>query len=131
MRLPRAEFAPPNSTASSTDVIYRLVQRVPTNARSKQMPVPKQEQILLDSGQRAVNPCLTKVNGPSEAGPVTVNRTTPRPGRSCDALSLSYSVSAALVNWVVGSLHQSLGVPRAALLRVNDRPQAMRDRTAQ
>ena len=55
------------------------------------------------------------------------------PARTCDTLSLSYSVTAAHVNWVVRSLpshHQSLGVPRAALLRVAHRPQAMRDRTA-
>ena len=46
--------------------------------------VPKQEQILLDRGQRTVTPRSTKVNGPSEAGPVTVNRTPPRPGRCGD-----------------------------------------------
>ena len=36
-RRPRAEFAPPNRTASSTDVIYRQIQRVPTDTRSEQM----------------------------------------------------------------------------------------------
>ena len=35
---PRAEFVPPNSTASSTNVIYWLIQRVPTDARSEPMP---------------------------------------------------------------------------------------------
>ena len=85
MRRPRAEFAPPNRTASSIDVIYRQIQRVPTDARSEPMPtVPKQEQILLNRGQRAVTPRSTKVNGPSEAELVTVNRTPPRPGRSGD-----------------------------------------------
>ena len=57
---------------------------MPAPNRCHLSDVPKQEQILLDRGQRAVNPRLTKVNGPSKAGPVTVNRTPPRPGRSGD-----------------------------------------------
>ena len=57
---------------------------MPAPNRCQLSAVPKQEQILLDRGQRAVNPRLTKVNWPSEAGPATVNRTPPRPGRSGD-----------------------------------------------
>ena len=59
---------------------------MPVPNRCQLSAVPKQEQILLDSGQRAVTPCSTKVNWPSEAGLVTVNRTPPRPGRSGDGL---------------------------------------------
>ena len=67
--------------------------------------VPKQEQILLDRGQRAVNPRLTKVNWPLEAGPVTVNRwTPPRPGRSGDNPQTKLKVPPLLCprpHWVV------------------------------
>ena len=44
---------------------------MPALNRCRLLAVPKQEQILLDRGRRAVNQRLTKVNGPSEAGPVT------------------------------------------------------------
>ena len=61
---------------------------IPAPNRCQLSAVPKQEQILLDHGQRAVNLRLTKVNGPSEAGPVTVNRMPPLPGRSGDGVRL-------------------------------------------
>ena len=57
---------------------------MPALNRCQLSAVTKQEPILLDSGQRAVNPRLTKVIGQWEAGPVTVNLMLPLPGRNSD-----------------------------------------------
>ena len=78
---------------------------MPAPNRCQLSAVPKQEQILLDRGQRAVTPRSTKVNGPSEAGPVTVNRTPPRPGRSGDEAWISLCVQVkSLFIFVFGDL---------------------------
>ena len=58
---------------------------------------------MLDCGQRAVNPRLTKVNRQSEAGPVTV-WTPPRPGQSGDNPQTKLKVPPLLCprpHWVV------------------------------
>ena len=73
---------------------------MPALNRCQLFDVPKQEQILLDHGQRAVNPSLTKVNGPSEAGPVTVNWMPPLPGQSCDRAGIGWYALYLLVDHI-------------------------------
>ena len=89
---------------------------MPALNRCQLSAVPKQEQILLDRGQRAVNPRLTKVNRPSEAGPVTVNQTPPRPGRSCDV-----SWGARTSGLVLPASGETVFLPDTSLLCISIR----------
>ena len=99
---------------------------MPAPNRCQLSAVPKQ--ILLDRGQRAVTPRSTKVNGPSEAGPATVHRTPPRPGRSGDADALGLNAKTSNLNSEsvpVGHTGRNAGFWRSENLNARPGPAAL------